>query len=82
MTGGSVVESNPTVGAVIVNYRSEEETHRLTAELYEGVDELVIVDNSSPSATLDQLARSTERVSYLESDGNVGYAAGNNLGIQ
>lgn len=70
-----------SVGAIIVNYEAEAATQRLAGQLNDICDAVVIVDNSAPSG-LERWAAETAGVDYIDSGGNVGYAAGNNQGIE
>lgn len=72
----------PKIGSIIVNYETENKTRKLADQLQSVCLEIVIVDNSSPSESLADWCKMHDRVTYLTSDGNIGYAAGNNLGIE
>ncbi len=83
---GTFPRSAPArVGAVILNYRSTDDTLAALASLLAGdcLDLSVIVaDNTSAEQADPELAgRLPGRVRYLPTGRNLGYAAGNNLAI-
>jgi GT2 family glycosyltransferase len=77
----------PTISVVMVVYRTGEELQQsIDCVLDEAlVDELIIVDNGSSPAMAERLralGRTESRVILLQGHGNVGFAAGANLGAQ
>lgn len=71
--------SDPSVGLVVVNYRSSCLTDTLLAGLAGGADEIVVVDCTPSDPGLDQVvARHGARL--VDPGANVGYGAGANLG--
>lgn len=70
------------IGAVVVNYHSGSDCLRLAEQLDGVCSSLVVVDNSAPSPDLKSRVEEFGFVEYIDSGGNIGYAGGNNLGIQ
>jgi GT2 family glycosyltransferase len=70
------------IGAVVVNYRSENNTRRVADQLSETCTKVCVVDNSAPSPDLRKWIKQREGIEYIDSGGNIGYAAGNNMGIR
>jgi len=77
----------PTVGVVIVNYRTLDQTCRavasvLDSDLPAGQREVVVVDNASEDGSADALrARFGGDATILVSPRNLGFGGGNNLAI-
>lgn len=76
----------PTVGTVVLNYRSTEDTVRCVDSLRTSsqLDQLVVVvdnDEDGP-ATTELRSRVGNGVDVLCTGDNLGYAAGNNIGIR
>lgn len=76
------------IGIVILNYNSYEDTIALVEALQgQSVAQdlfFVIVDNASPNLSYEKLKpleRSYERLVVLQTGGNLGYAKGNNYGL-
>ncbi|HEX6687126.1 MAG TPA: glycosyltransferase family 2 protein [Solirubrobacterales bacterium] len=73
----------PTLSVLIVAWNSREELGRslpaLLPELGEG-DELIVVDNDSGDGTAEAVAALAPSARIVRSGGNVGFAAGCNLG--
>ncbi|MDY3909010.1 MAG: glycosyltransferase family 2 protein [Eubacterium sp.] len=74
------------IGVVILNYNNWKDTIACIESIHEGSADLQIylVDNASPSSPppgFDTLIQSRNIV-FLKSKKNVGYAAGNNIGIR
>lgn len=76
----------PSVATVVLNYRSEADTVACVRALRRSTvlnQQLLIVDNAAPGEQHAQLrGLFDERVKVLASGGNLGYAAGNNVGIR
>lgn len=74
--------SLPRVSAVVLNHREADQVVRLLRSLrrvrYPGLD-VVVVDNDSGAADLARLSQIAE---VVESGANLGYAGGNNVGIE
>ncbi len=74
----------PLVSVVIVNFNGERYLRGLLPSLLDQTYpnlEIVIVDNASTDASLEFLADLGPQVRVVRSPRNLGYAAGNNLGI-
>jgi len=78
-----------TVGVVILNYASYVDTIRLVKELqYQSISkklQIIIVDNCSPNESYDKLKKLPkcyDNVVVLQTEENLGYAKGNNYGLQ
>ena len=72
----------PRIGAIVVNYKSDDDTHQIVDQLHKTCTKTVVIDNSAPSPDLADWCDNTKDVIYLQSKGNIGYAAGNNQGIK
>jgi hypothetical protein len=76
---------NKRVSIISVNYNQLKVTCELLQSLrnltYDNV-EVIVVDNGSPENPSDVIKASFPEVKYLRSDVNLGFAGGNNLGIQ
>lgn len=75
------------IGIVTVNYHSDQDTLHLVQNLSEcqvpsGIEILIYVVDNSRSSNLKSHLANFKNVSYLESTGNVGFAAGFNLGLK
>jgi len=72
---------------IIINFHSDEDTLSIVHDLEEnnqvkGVDvSIYVVDNSRSEKFKETLTRRSNAV-YVDSPGNIGFAAGNNLGIK
>jgi GT2 family glycosyltransferase len=75
------------IGFITINFHSHQDTLSLVKQLEEnplplGVTSTVyVVDNDSSEELKAKLNKYPQAV-YIESDGNIGFAAGNNLGIK
>ncbi|MFD1393170.1 glycosyltransferase family 2 protein [Lacticaseibacillus jixianensis] len=75
------------IGVVILNYMQFELTKRCVESVLQSQDVLpriVIVDNNSQDGSVENLSRAfhnDNRVTVLESGENLGYAYGNNIGL-
>ncbi len=76
---------NSSVGIVIVTYNSartiESCLDSVSAILYPNL-EVVVVDNASTDNTKKIISKKNKKITFLENKKNVGFAAGNNLGIE
>ncbi len=78
------------IGIVILNYITWSDTERCIRSIYESEEEkdsifhIYVVDNASPDPVPPGLQELFYRsgITYIQSEKNVGYAAGNNLGIR
>jgi N-acetylglucosaminyl-diphospho-decaprenol L-rhamnosyltransferase len=70
------------VSIVIVNWNSGPYLERCIRSLYKNADEaeIVIVDNASKDSSLSFAVQIGPRITLLQNDNNIGYAAGNNQG--
>ncbi len=79
------MSGSPLVSIITVNYDQPEVTAQLLASLerirYANF-EVIVVDNASPNRGIDGLIARFPSVHFLKSDQNLGFAGGNNLGIQ
>jgi GT2 family glycosyltransferase len=82
--GRIALPMSPTVVAIVLNWNGLEDTlacleslHRLT---YEPLS-IVVVDNGSRVSPRARIAATYPRVTVVENPRNLGYAAGNNVGI-
>lgn len=76
---------SPTVWAVVLNWNRPEDTRlcvqSLRASDYPAVS-ILVVDNGSDAEKYEELLRTVTDVEILVSETNLGFAMGNNLGIQ
>ena len=78
------------IGIIILNYITWSDTERCIHSIYageKGGDSLIhiyVVDNASPDPAPPDLQELFHRndITYIQSEENIGYAAGNNLGIR
>ena len=77
-----------TVAFLILNYKSFQDTIRVTREVLDFNQKdfhVVIVDNASPNESLEELNkafRCTPSVTIIQNSTNSGYAKGNNVGLK
>lgn len=72
-------------GMVILNYNDYETTMNLLNEIihYEGIDNIVVVDNCSTDDSYIRLKENkTDKWDLIRTKSNIGYARGNNCGIK
>lgn len=78
--------SSPDVSVVILNWNTRDllaECLRTTAAQSDGLSlELIVVDNASTDDSVALVRRDFPHVRVVESPANVGFAAGNNLGVR
>jgi len=76
----------PQVSIVIVHYQNRRLLYRCLDSLKQArpqpAFETIVVDNDETPTIEKALKRKFPRVKYVKSPGNVGYAAGNNLGAK
>ena len=76
------------VAAIILNYKTWQDTlnevNILKNILDESQDAIIIVDNASPNESAEILKKQAEKYGYtfIASQNNSGYAAGNNIGLR
>ena len=76
----------PTASVVVLNYNGRRYLdtclEALVAQQLDGGVELLVVDNDSSDGSADHVRRRFSQVRVIESKANLGFAAGNNLGIE
>ncbi len=77
--------SAPRVTAVVLNWCARDVTRAclesLLAADYSGLT-ILLVDNASPDSSGEQLHTEFPDIAYVQTEANLGYAGGNNLGIR
>lgn len=79
----SLPDKAPSVSAVVISYYTGPVLARCLAALKPQVDEIILVDNGNPSGEIDRAlseAPGGAPVRILSGHGNIGFAAGCNLG--
>lgn len=77
-----------SVSIVILNYNGYEDTVECINSLLDiesEIYQIILVDNNSPDDSgilLNQKFKDIQRVTFIQSNDNKGYAAGNNIGIE
>ena len=75
----------PLVSIITVNYNQSNVTRSFLLSLrkisYDNI-EIIVVDNASPSDTPEELKKEFPEIILLESEVNLGFAGGNNLGVE
>ncbi len=76
-----------SIAVIILNYMTWQETLRevdaVRALLGQRAYEIIVVDNNSPNQSRDELAKRADgSYTFLASEKNGGYAAGNNIGLR
>lgn len=78
-------KNNPLVSVITVNYNSIQVTLELLASLrnstYSSV-EVIVVDNASTENAEELIKQNFPNIQWVRSSENLGFAGGNNLGIQ
>ena len=77
-------QDNPLVYIVVLNWNGLEDTRECLdslAALEYPAYRVVVVDNGSEDGSLESLRRSHKQVEYIANQSNLGYARGNNVGI-
>lgn len=76
--------AHPLVSVITINYNQSRVTRDLLLSLrkisYPAV-EILVVDNASPSDTPGMLAEEFPKIQLIESQENLGFSGGNNLGV-
>jgi len=77
--------TKPLVSIITINYNESQVTLDLLASLrnlnYSNV-EVIVVDNASPNDDPDRIKQNYPEVILIKSETNLGFAGGNNLGVQ
>ncbi len=85
-TAATSDEDGPRASIIVCNYNGyrflENCLRTLTSQHLEGGFEVIVVDNHSTDGSADYVRVSWPGVRLLESDRNLGFAGGNNLGIR
>ncbi len=71
-------------GIVILNYNDVANTLKMVQQIssYQTLSKIVVVDNCSTESILELRALESEKVVLLEAKENLGYGAGNNIGLR
>ncbi|HAA78732.1 MAG TPA: glycosyl transferase, partial [Microbacteriaceae bacterium] len=77
----------PRVSVILVNYKGIEDTLTAVEHLSNLAEfprdlEIVVVDNASGDDSVSRLRASTTPIVLVESDANLGFAGGCNLGVR
>lgn len=75
---------NPFISIITINYNSLDVTMQLLASLEHSTYknfEVIVVDNNSRIKPAEQIHKNYPGVKVIESDTNLGFAGGNNLGL-
>jgi GT2 family glycosyltransferase len=79
-------DPSPTVSVVVINWNGlrylEACFDALLRQEAEGGSELILLDNGSTDGSADHVRQRWPAVRVVESGGNLGFAAGNNLGMR
>jgi len=73
------------VSIITVNYNQSKITAALLESLRQAkleIRQIIVVDNASPDEDAKWLTRSYPEIKYIQSDSNLGFAGGNNLGLK
>lgn len=77
---------NPKISIIVVNYKVENELINCIDSIYSSNPnikfEIIIVDNNSNSKLKGLLKSKFPKVMYIKSPNNIGFGAGNNLGVK
>jgi GT2 family glycosyltransferase len=85
MTAATVERPEPAVGIIVLNWKGETDTSACLDSVLaqRGVRmELVLIDNASPDGSGARLHEQYPALPYLEMPENLGYAGGNNRGLE
>jgi hypothetical protein len=75
----------PRVSIVVLNYNGKDDLRRCLISLFRlnyPNFEVVVVDNASEDGSLEEAKQFFPKVSYIKNDQNLGFSAGNNVGIR
>jgi hypothetical protein len=74
------------VSIIIVHYKVEKELMACVSSIFRSKPkvkfEVIVVDNDQESKLESKLKRTFPKIKYVKSPGNVGFGAGNNLGVK
>jgi len=70
-----------SVSAVVVTYNAADVIAGCLGDLLDAADEVIVVDNASSDGTPELIRRDFPAVRLVEAGANLGYGAGNNLGV-
>jgi GT2 family glycosyltransferase len=74
------------ISIILVNWSTEEHLRECIPSIYRWTEEvsyeLIVVDNASPSGTVDSLKEQFSGIKLIKSSKNLGFAGANNLGFQ
>lgn len=76
---------NPKVTVIILNWNGREDTLECLASIRQleyTNHEIVVVDNGSTDGSVDVISKQYPSVTLLQTGANLGYAGGNNVGIE
>ena len=83
--GGGLAMDRPKVAIIILNWNRKDDTlaclRSLDRVAYEE-REILVVDNHSTDGSVDAFRENYPGIEIIENDKNLGYAAGNNVGIR
>jgi len=79
-------QDTPAVSIIIVNWNTRELLRRCLDSVYATVPplpfEVIVVDNASEDGSADMVAERFPQAALIRSGSNLGFAAGNNLGLR
>lgn len=73
------------VSVIIVNYNTAEYLRECLTSIYQWMDaatEVIVVDNASTDTSVDMVKTQFPQVKLIQSEKNLGFGLGNNLGVQ
>ena len=81
---GAVPLENAECGAVVLHYNNLSDTQRCVESVLaqRGDIGLIVLSNAETAHDAQVLARSFPTATIVQNDGNIGYAAGNNIGLR
>lgn len=79
-----VVEADPSIGVVVLNYRRADDTIACLTTLrrQDVAAQVIVVDNGSGDRSVDRIREAHPDISIIGNDSNLGFAAGNNVAIE
>lgn len=75
----------PPISVVIVNYNTADYLRECLASIFQWMDaktEVIVVDNASTDGSVAMVKANFPQVKLIQSEKNVGFGLGNNLGVQ